>query len=144
MIEHSTEYTDHNLQVYNCLLITILTTFLHGDYLHLVSFCIFNMIRFSAIILCGLPQDPLHVVPVWGGSWSAVSCQINGWVDTSCQLSAAIMQWCSSCQPGCSAPRQAAASMTLLTGGGQVRIMPSPRPGHMTPVHNPGLKHLTI
>ena len=37
---------------------------------------------------------------------SAVSCQINGWVDTSCQLSAAIMQWCSSWQAGlqCSAP----------------------------------------
>ena len=34
MIEHSTEYTDHNLQVYNCCLITFLTTFLHGDYLH--------------------------------------------------------------------------------------------------------------
>ena len=34
MIEHSTEYTDHNLQGYNCCLITLLTTFLLGDYLH--------------------------------------------------------------------------------------------------------------
>ena len=47
MIEHSTEYTDHNLQVYNYLLITILTTFLHGDYFHI---CIISVSCFTNLL----------------------------------------------------------------------------------------------
>lgn len=85
------------------------------------------------------------MVPVWGGSWCLLSAvrSMDGLTPAvSCQLPSC--SGAAAARPGCSAPRQAAASMTLLTGGGHVRIMPSPRPGHMTPVHNPGLKHLTI